>query len=69
MTLRAENRWDWEEHRRDKKQPLPALHKAVEEKIQQWFAARGNVPDISDIRRNIIVPLYAGKRTRERRKR
>ena len=29
----------------------------------------GNVPDIGDIRRNIVVPLYAGKRTRGRRKR
>jgi hypothetical protein len=69
MTLRAENRWDWEEHRRDKKQPLPALHKAVEDEIRPWFAARGNVPDISDIRRNIVAPLYAGKLTWARRKR
>jgi hypothetical protein len=69
MTLRAENRWNWEERQRDKKQPLPALHKAVEDEIREWFAARGNVPDISDIRRNIVVPLYAGKRRRGRRKR
>ena len=68
-TLRAENQWNWDEHRRDKKQPLPAVHKTVEDKIEQWFALRGSVPDIGDIRRNIVVPLYAGKRTRGRRKR
>jgi hypothetical protein len=68
-TLRAETQWNWDEHRRDKKQPLPAVHKTVEDKIEQWFALRGSVPDIGDIRRNIVVPLYAGKRTRGRRKR
>ena len=56
-------------HRRDKKQPLPAVHKTVEDKIKQWFASRGSVPDIGDIRRNIVVPLYAGRRTRGKRKR
>ena len=68
-SLRAENQWNWDEHRRDKKQPLPAVHKTVEDKIKQWFALGGIVPDIGDIRRNIVVPLYAGKRTRGRRKR
>ena len=68
-TLRADNQWNWDEHRRDKKQPLPGVHKTVEDKIKQWFALGGSVPDIGDIRRNIVVPLYAGKRTRGRRKR
>ena len=43
--------------------------KVVEDKIKQWFASRGSVPDIGDIRRNIVVPLYAGRRTRGKRKR
>jgi hypothetical protein len=69
LTLRAENQWDWTKHRRDKKQPLPALHRTVEEMIERWFAARGRIPAIEDIRRNIVAPLYAGKHTRPRRKR
>jgi hypothetical protein len=69
LTLRAENQWDWTKHQRDKKQPLPALHRTVEEMIERWFAARGRIPAIEDIRRNIVAPLYAGKRTRPRRKR
>jgi hypothetical protein len=69
LTLRAENQWDWTKHRRDKKQPLPALHRTVEEMIERWFAARGSIPAIEDIRRNIVAPLYAGKHTRPRRKR
>jgi hypothetical protein len=69
LTLRAENGWDWTKHRRDKKQPLPALHRTVEEMIERWFAARGSIPAIEDIRRNIVAPLYAGKHTRPRRKR
>ena len=68
-TLRAQDQWDWTQHRRDKKQPLPETRKSVEEKIQQWFAARGSVPNISDIRQNITIPLYAGRRTRGKRKR
>jgi hypothetical protein len=68
-TLRAEDKWNLEKHRRDKKQPLPAVHKTVEDKIVQWFASRGSVPNIGDIRRNIVVPLYAGRSTRGRRKR
>ena len=69
LTLRADDQWDWKKYRRDEKQPLPSVHKVVEDKIKQWFASRGSVPDIGDIRRNIVVPLYAGKRTRGRRKR
>ena len=69
LTLRAENQWDWTKHPRDKKQPLPALHRTVEEMIEQWFEARGSIPVIEDIRRNIVAPLYAGKHTRPRRKR
>jgi hypothetical protein len=69
LTLRAENQWDWTKHRRDKKQPLPALHRTIEEMIERWFAARGSIPAIEDIRRNIVAPLYAGKHTRPRRKR
>jgi hypothetical protein len=69
LTLRAENQWDWTKHLRDKKQPLPALHRTVEEMIERWFAARGSIPAIEDIRRNIVAPLYAGKHTRPRRKR
>ena len=68
-TLRAKNKWDWTKIRRDKKQPLPAIRKMVEDKIKDWFKAKGNVPDISDIRQNITIPLYAGKRTRGKRKR
>jgi hypothetical protein len=68
-TLRAEDEWDWKKYQRDKKQPLPMIHKAVEDKIKEWFAARGNVPDIGDIRRNITIPLYKGRRTRGKRKR
>jgi hypothetical protein len=69
LTLRAEDQWDWTKDPRDKKQPLPALHRTVEEMIEQWFAARGSIPVIEDIRRNIVAPLYAGKHTRRRRKR
>jgi hypothetical protein len=69
LTLRAEDQWDWTQHRRDKKQPLPATRKIVEDKIKQWFAANGSVPNISDIRQNITIPLYAGRRTRGKRKR
>jgi hypothetical protein len=68
-TLRAEDQWNWTQHRRDKKQPLPATRKVVEDKIKQWFAAKGSVPNISDIRQNITIPLYAGRRTRGKRKR
>ena len=69
LTLRADDQWDWVQHRRDKKQPLPALRRTVEQKIEQWFAARGRIPAIEDIHRNIVAPLYAGKHTRGRRKR
>ena len=69
LTLRAEDQWDWTQDRRHKKQPLPAVRNIVEKKIQQWFAARGSVPNIGDIRRNITIPLYAGRRTRGKRKR
>ena len=71
LTLRAVDAWDWRKHRRDKKQPLPAVHKTVEEKIEDWFRRThgGRVPDISDIRQNITIPLYAGRRTRGKRKR
>ena len=69
LTLRAVDAWDWRKHRRDKKQPLPAVHKTVEDKIVQWFEARGNVPHMIDIRQNITIPLYAGRRTRGKRKR
>jgi hypothetical protein len=68
-TLRAEDQWDWTQHRREKKQPLPAVRKIVEEKVQDWFAAKGSVPNMSDIRQNITIPLYAGRRTRGKRKR
>jgi hypothetical protein len=68
-SLRAEDQWDWTHYPRHKKQPLPAVRKIVEKKIAEWFEARGNVPHISDIRRNIVVPLYAGRRTRGKRKR
>ena len=69
LTLRAEDQWDWKKHLRDKKQPLPAVRKIVEDKIVDWFKARGSVPDIRDIRRNITIPLYKGRRTRGKRKR
>ena len=69
LTLRAEDQWDWKKHLRDKKQPLPAVRKIVEDKIVEWFKARGSVPDIRDIRRNITIPLYKGRRTRGKRKR
>src|SRR5262249_57547326 len=59
-SLRAEDQWDWKQLGRDKKQPLPALRKVVEQKIVEWFAAKGAGPDISDIRQNITIPLYAG---------
>ena len=68
-TLRAEDQWNWTQHRRDKKQPLPAVRKTVEDKIKQWFAAKGSAPNMSDIRQNITIPLYAGRRTRGKRKR
>jgi hypothetical protein len=63
-TLRADDQWNWTQHRRDKKQPLPAVRKTVEDKIKQWFAAKGSAPNMSDIRQNITIPLYAGRRTR-----
>jgi len=69
LTLRAEDQWDWMKHQRDERQPLPAVHKTVEDKIVQWFEARGNVPHMIDIRQNITIPLYAGRRTRGKRKR
>jgi hypothetical protein len=68
-TLRAEDQWDWGQFGRDKNQPLPARRRTVEKRIEEWFAARDNVPDISDIRRNITIPLYAGRRRRGKRKR
>jgi hypothetical protein len=68
-TLRAEDQWDWGQVGRDKNQPLPARRGTVEKKIEEWFAARGNVPNIGDIRQNITIPLYAGRRTRGKRKR
>jgi hypothetical protein len=69
LTLRTDDQWDWTKYRRDNKQPLPAVHKVVEDKIKNWFQARGNVPNIRDIRQNVIIPLYAGRRTRNKRKR
>jgi hypothetical protein len=69
LTLRAEDQWDWKQLGRDKKQPLPARRKVVEEKIQKWFEVRGSVPNISDVRQNITIPLYAGRRMRRKRKR
>jgi hypothetical protein len=69
LTLRADDRWDWKKYRRDKNQPLPAVHKVVEDKIKNWFEAKGNVPNIRDIRQNVMIPLYAGRRTRNNRKR
>jgi hypothetical protein len=69
LTLRADDQWDWGQVGRDKNQPLPARHRTVEKKIEEWFAARGNLPDISDIRQNITIPLYGGRRRRGKRKR
>ena len=69
LTLRAEDKWVWAQHKRDRKQPLPAVSKRVVDKIVQWFASHGSVPNIGDIRRNIVVPLYAGRIKRVRRKR
>ena len=69
LTLRADDQWDWKKYRRDEKQPLPSVHKVVEDKIKNWFEAKGNVPNIRDIRQNVIIPLYAGRRTRNKRKR
>jgi len=69
LTLRAEDQWDWKKHLRDKKQPLPRVPRVVLDKIVEWFKARGSVPDIGDIRRNITIPLYKGRRTRGKRKR
>jgi len=71
LTLRAEDQWNWTEHPRDERQPLPAVRKVVEDRIKDWFRRthRGRVPDNSDIRQNIIIPLYAGRRTRGKRKR
>jgi hypothetical protein len=71
LTLRAEDAWDWTEHRRDKKQPLPAVHMTVEDKIKEWFSRthKGRVPNISDIRQNIVQPLYDGRRRWRRRRR
>jgi hypothetical protein len=68
-TLRAEDKWDWTKFPRHEKQPLPAIRKIVEDKIKDWFTAKGGVPDISDIRQNITIPLYAGKLMRGKRKR
>src|SRR5262249_7392892 len=36
LTLRADDQWDWKKYRRDKKQPLPAVRKIVEQKIVDW---------------------------------
>ena len=47
LTLRADDQWDWKKYRRDEKQPLPSVHKVVEDKIKNWFEAKGNVPNIS----------------------
>jgi hypothetical protein len=71
LTLRAMDAWDWTEHRRNKKRPLPAVRKVVEDKIKDWFRRThgGRVPDISDIRQNIVQPLYEGRRRWRRRKR
>jgi hypothetical protein len=69
LTLRADDQRDWKKYRRDEKQPLPSVHKVVEDKIKNWFEAKGNVPNIRDIRQNVIIPLYAGRRTRNKRKR
>ena len=71
LTLRAEDAWDWTKHPRDKKQPLPAVHMTVEDKIKEWFSRthKGRVPNISDIRQNIVQPLYEGRRRWRRRKR
>jgi hypothetical protein len=69
LTLRAEDQWDWKKHLRDKKQPLPGVPRVVVDKIVEWFKARGSVPDIRDIRRNITIPLYKGRLTRGKRKR
>ena len=68
-SLRAEDQWDWKQLGRDKKQPLPVRRKIVEDKIKEWFAAEGSAPDMSDIRQNITIPLYRGRRTRGKRKR
>ena len=69
--LRAVDAWDWTEHRQDKKQPLPAVHMTVEDKIKEWFSRthKGRVPNISDIRQNIVQPLYDGRRRWRRRRR
>jgi len=69
LTLRAEDQWDWKKHLRDKKQPLPAVRRVLVDKIVEWFKARGSIPDIRDIRRNITIPLYKGRLTRGKRKR
>ena len=71
LTLRAVDVWDWRKHRRDKKQPLPAVHMTVEDKIKEWFSRthKGRVPNISDIRQNIVQPLYDGRRRWRRRRR
>src|SRR5262245_56352417 len=69
LTLRADDQWDWKKYRRHKKQPLPAVHKVVEDRIKDWFEAKGNVLYIRDIREIIIIPLYAGRRKRNKRKR
>lgn len=69
LTLRADDQWDWTQHPRDKKQPLPALRKTVENKIMEWFSAHGGVPHIIDIRWTLTGPLYAGKKRLKKRKR
>jgi hypothetical protein len=69
LTLRADDQWDWAQVGRDKNQPLPAKRRTVEKKIEEWFKTSGGVPDPGDIRRNITIPLYAGRRTRGKRKR
>ena len=69
LTLRADDQWDWAQVGRDKNQPLPAKRRTVEKKIEEWFKTSGGVPDPGDIRRNITIPLYAGRRKRGERKR
>ena len=69
LTLRADDQWNWGQVGRDKNQPLPVKRRIVEKKIEEWFAAGGNVPNIGDIRQNITIPLYAGRRRRGKRKR
>ena len=67
-SLRAENQWNWANTGATRSNRCRQSRRRLD-KIKQWFALGGIVPDIGDIRRNIVVPLYAGKRTRGRRKR